>query len=670
MAGDDPLIVDDAHLLDTDSIELLVRFSADHPIVLGVHPGNDGAVHLLERFGHLPVIGPQPVDDDVIGALVTTWARPGVETNAVTRRSSGLPGVARALAIGGSLESAMIDSYRRLARLLSADERRWIAAAMVAPERLDRTELRPPPKRLAELDLVDLDNNSVRPALFGELVISETEPADLNSVRSGLADQVSDQIARARLLNDAGEHQAATEVASDALTGSQTADDRATLAGLAATDCGSGRFAAGLLVERERPAEAAELLERMCGCDDSETVELRCAISRQLDTPDRWSLIDSLAPTSPESVRQRSWGNCEITTDHANESLPDPVIADDLDAARFRWHQHIARTTVLASGPESATPALDSLADRGEVAPSWRQLATHVATMRQLHREGATREMADALIRNELPALPTSLLDAHRMIAFADIGDSASALALQTVHEPISPMDRALQAWARAESELAAGHPVAAARVADSATHVDLPPAWMAQVCRAWAVWDVGDSPPPLHTASESPLAALSGDEVTAIGLLHVTDPAAAGVFDDVAERWSGVHHRGELRCRWAAGESARQAGQTAAAIERLTLVEQACELGGYGPLLQRVRLSLRLAGVRRTGRRQAAAGPLSGREAEVIELVGKGMTSRDIAARIGVSSATVETQITSAMQKLNARTRLQAALAYRELST
>src|SRR5690606_13144426 len=169
-----------------------------------------------------------------------------------------------------------------------------------------------------------------------------------------------------------------------------------------------------------------------------------------------------------------------------------------------------------------------------------------------------------------------------------------------------------------------------------------------------------------LPTASTSPLAGIAGDEIDAIAALADDAASAAAAFEAIAERWSPIHRRGELRCRWAAGEASRLAGDTDAAVSTLLTLEQECPTG---PLLQRVRRSLRLAGVRRAGRRTATSGPLSPREAEVIELVGKGLSTRDIAVRLGLGPTTIETQITSAMNKLGARSRLQAALAYRELT-
>jgi DNA-binding CsgD family transcriptional regulator len=57
-------------------------------------------------------------------------------------------------------------------------------------------------------------------------------------------------------------------------------------------------------------------------------------------------------------------------------------------------------------------------------------------------------------------------------------------------------------------------------------------------------------------------------------------------------------------------------------------------------------------------------AGPtvLSRREREVLRLVGQGLSTRLIAARLGISATTVDTHVRSAVVKLGAGNRRQAA--------
>ena len=126
------------------------------------------------------------------------------------------------------------------------------------------------------------------------------------------------------------------------------------------------------------------------------------------------------------------------------------------------------------------------------------------------------------------------------------------------------------------------------------------------------------------------------------------------------AEKLAVMDVRFELRARWGAGEAARRAGHLARTRTLLALEEE-LEARSMLPLLGRVRRSLRLAGVVRA-QRMRADGLLSGREQEVLVLVAEGLTSAEIAMRLAVSRATVESHVRSAMRKLGASTRRQAA--------
>jgi DNA-binding NarL/FixJ family response regulator len=130
---------------------------------------------------------------------------------------------------------------------------------------------------------------------------------------------------------------------------------------------------------------------------------------------------------------------------------------------------------------------------------------------------------------------------------------------------------------------------------------------------------------------------------------------------------WAPYRWRSALYCRWAEGEARLRAGDVTAARRELETVEAATAERAMEPLLARVRRSLRRAGrripptrppVARTGgaRSQTAA------ELDVLRLVARGLTNAEIAARLGRSRRTVETQLASAAAKLGAGSRWQAA--------
>jgi DNA-binding NarL/FixJ family response regulator len=56
-------------------------------------------------------------------------------------------------------------------------------------------------------------------------------------------------------------------------------------------------------------------------------------------------------------------------------------------------------------------------------------------------------------------------------------------------------------------------------------------------------------------------------------------------------------------------------------------------------------------------------AGPLSPREREVVSLIAKGRSNREIGEELIISQRTVEAHVTSVLNKLGARTRAQVAV-------
>ena len=84
--------------------------------------------------------------------------------------------------------------------------------------------------------------------------------------------------------------------------------------------------------------------------------------------------------------------------------------------------------------------------------------------------------------------------------------------------------------------------------------------------------------------------------------------------------------------------------------------------------MVDRIRRSLRAIGVVRRSAAGSGTAGLTAREEQVLDLVGVGARSTDIAAALGVEVSTVESFVRSAMQKLGASTRVAAAATLQEL--
>jgi DNA-binding CsgD family transcriptional regulator/tetratricopeptide (TPR) repeat protein len=134
---------------------------------------------------------------------------------------------------------------------------------------------------------------------------------------------------------------------------------------------------------------------------------------------------------------------------------------------------------------------------------------------------------------------------------------------------------------------------------------------------------------------------------------------AAVDLFDRAAAEWRPHHFRSAIYCAWQAAEAQRHT-ERHSAIPRLEVVEQRAAAHGLTWLVANVRRSLRRCGVRRTAPRRPGVGDLSGREVEIIELIGIGLTNADTAARLGLTRRTVETLVASAAAKLDAHSRVE----------
>jgi DNA-binding CsgD family transcriptional regulator len=252
-------------------------------------------------------------------------------------------------------------------------------------------------------------------------------------------------------------------------------------------------------------------------------------------------------------------------------------------------------------------------------------------------------------------------------IALVEVGRLDEARELLDGPLGRTPPQLVMPALARAELELASGRADVAISVADEAAaelahDPNLAFVW---VTRGWATASLELPVHPIPLGSDGPGIPVAEVELEAIRLMSKEETAdrAAALFDEAARLWEPIEVRSVLRCEWAVGEASLRAGDLHRAREVLLSVEREAQDRGMLTLLARIRASLRRLGVRRSAPRGRGPSPLSRREAEVLLLVGEGRRTREIAARLGLRPSTVDGLIRSAMTKVGARTRIEAAI-------
>jgi DNA-binding CsgD family transcriptional regulator len=275
----------------------------------------------------------------------------------------------------------------------------------------------------------------------------------------------------------------------------------------------------------------------------------------------------------------------------------------------------------------------------------------------------AASEAEEVLAEGLVPA-DRELVEPYWWHSMNDIGKGEAVRA--TVEDRIAsaPLDDdglGDTLWALADIELATGRPDAAERATTTYFEGFGRASTFVGIIRAWAEFEQ-DKHPSRIPGTQLRLVEGGPVEVDALIALSSGDArAAAEGFDRAASLWDGRHVRGAFRCRWAAADALRRVGAEEEARERLLALEPEAERRQLQVVLRRIRRSLRLLGVHRAAER-THAGVLTGREAEVLELVAGGLTNDEIARRLGIGRPTVVRLIKSAQQKLGATSRTQAA--------
>jgi DNA-binding CsgD family transcriptional regulator len=243
-----------------------------------------------------------------------------------------------------------------------------------------------------------------------------------------------------------------------------------------------------------------------------------------------------------------------------------------------------------------------------------------------------------------------------------DVGHAKEALRLADLHlarSGLRPSDyhavraQAFLATGRARAALSEQEPFLAAEPVQSMATAMAP-------IFAWAAYFAGQ-PSPSQVTELLDWGMLAGvvPELAGIDLMRDGRPdEAAALFQQAVERYDAYTARAALRCRWAHADALMQTARRTEGAAAMAEVEATAQALGLEPVLRLVARS-RGGGVTTL---RAGSSELTEAERRVLDLVGDGLSDADIAARLGSSRRTVQSQVASAQRKLGAANRHHAA--------
>jgi DNA-binding CsgD family transcriptional regulator len=585
-----------------------------------------------------------------------------------------------------------LPSIAALVAELPQDERTALAALGLLARPATVSLLGRGARTLVERGLiVHTDDATVAPR---ERIVAEVAagvlPAEQRAaMHHRLAELVADDGEAARHLAAAGEPAAAAERAAGAAAGASSLDARADylalaagqestpartlVAARAALSAGRTSAAAELLAADPRPGAEHVLLRARIALQNGDPVAARALLA---------GLGDQVGPAlRPEFAMARV--RAETALDPITAcALAEQAIAEAAQpgaellaaygealrrAGRPDWEAPLRkaaaaddRAVALAAAATLVAGLREMLrtADAGALAAelsqrcardaaySWELNFTAELLWARLHRDGALDDVVaqgGRLGEHSMPTGAARLLSATVALARGDGGALAAARA------GLRGSDR-LTGWVGSELAWLDGDPAGAQLLAG--TLLESGNADLAGSLATLTAWWAGGTKP-----AESDVGTIAEPAAAALRAVQ------AGDFTAAAAIWDGVMLRERVRALLGAGETDRPG-----AVEALLLAEQLADEAGLAVLLGRVRRALRRHGVARRPPKPAEGG-LSPREFQVMALVADGQSSRRIADRLGLTTNTVETYVRSAMVKLGAKTRTEAAVRAGELA-
>lgn len=714
------LFVDDLHAADASSRDAIAVLARKVPLVVTSRP----PIPQANWPGNTVTIALRPLSPAACRQLARTWHRDldATQCEQLVGMAGGNPLLLRFLAAGNRVTPTLRAAAASRLDRFALPVRAAVNELALFARPLAVTHLAVPVAALPdELVSVDGDTVKIRHALLAEAAVAAMGDDERAAARVALAGRLPAAAAAEQYL-EAGANGAAERAARDALREASDGAERAHLLeivadatgdDLARLDAAAALVAAGAWAAAARQASAVTGQEKqhrlaaayhlsrsrwftgdvagaaqavdhgiaMAGADASDPMAARLLVERAAQRVRVVGGSGTATPYAQEALASAVAAGVDVT--RAKLTLATALAHDNAVGWEELFHDVLAEAA-SAGDAESECGAGYFLGSRlsmvGRFDDALRVLDRGLAVAARaglgtwrLHLEAAALTVRFQLGRDHAAVLAESrdFLERHPLfrngaqldlvvvLSLADEGriDEARDHLAAAKSERQAPEDMSLLATAEAELAWIAGD---LEWTLDAATRADAFGAGFfgattgARAAACYARFELGEPCVVALAPVQAPAFGTFNLDIAAHNKVAMGDVAGARIaFDAASAAWSArPAPRWALRAEWAAALVAVRLGDRSAR-RRLARTQIAAGALGLSWLVQRCALALARLDIGRP--------VLTPAEARVLELIAEGLTSRQIAARLGVSKATIETHVRAVMRKTGASTRASA---------